>query len=1101
MKTLSFRYHWFLALSILTALGLGLFGVVSHNQQRSTEGIENLTQKQLRLLHDGVYTRLTELEHVMVDGSKLPMTHPENPQLQDTVQQLLDFHPEFESIYTLDLTGQISSAANRNTDKKPSIHNIPNPSQWSNHFSIAVDLHEKQLTDLVLTHPLQNDRGERIGLMVGVVPTTFLNQVLSALNIYETTVSAIALEEGLVIAAAPALEPPTLQLKDLNAWTSPLNSDTYPTHPMKLVSGRFSGDYTAGTSLFPSRLEGNQWPFLLVTWIDASSAERVWIQNALIGLSGFILLAGLAVWSLRQIQKQHQKHQQIREEALAAELDQQERFLWATENAEIGVWEYVLPDGPLVWNKTMLHIYGMQDQGPPENYGKWLSMITPTEQAKVKAWMEQVAREETTTGCLFSIRRADSHEPRNIQARAKLHHPPNSNLARIIGTNIDTTKQDQAESAIVAAEERFRSAFESAAIGMAILSPKGVFTQVNQALCHWIGYSQSELLQMDHISISHPEDAALHWPLTSTFPNSLQDDLQVEQRYIRKDGQVMWGLLAISAVRDQQRQVLHIILQVQDITDRKRHEDALIEREHFLRTLCECLPSLVSYWSSDLLCHFANKNREKYTGMSSEKIRGMHLKQAMGDEAYHDYEPYIQGVLEGKQQRFERTIKLPSGQEDDLLVHLVPDILYGKVEGFFSSATIITDVKRQQRELESINKILVERTAQAEAANKAKGAFLANMSHEIRTPMNAIMGLLQLVEETPLTTLQRDYISKISGAAEVLLNVLNDILDISRIEANKLELTPTRFSLDELLHKCMDLFSYRAEEKGIRIFCTKDKHCPGSLLGDRLRLAQVLNNLLSNAIKFTEKGHIHLQVGTSPDKRHLEFCVKDSGIGMTPEQCERLFKPFSQVDDSHSRRYGGTGLGLSICKQITDLMNGRIWVESTSGLGTSFHVSIPNTGADYSPMALAAPPPLDLMPKQKPETQLLEDMHILVVDDHKLNRLVASEMLKNCGAAVSMASNGLEAIEACLRQHFDWVLMDLQMPEMDGFEATRKIREQLGEQAPRIIALTASASEKDREDLLQVGMCEHIIKPFKKENLLQILLQIPNNSINQDAVR
>jgi PAS domain S-box-containing protein len=1086
---LHFRNHWLWVLSILTALGLGLFVVVSSNLQHAEDNLKNQTQKQLRLLHDGMYTQLSKLEKTMIEGSKLPSNLEDIP-IQTIVQELLDTHPEFESIYTIDLSGQISSSAqqdNRPPNSIP-INNRPPPT-WPNGLQTDIAFHEHTFTHVVISHPLQTNKGEQIGLMIGTIPAQFFKQTLSSLNIHETTVSALALNDGRVIAITPWTTTPSEQkitLQEINTESATQNLDTYPKHPQKIITGLLKKYYTASTALLPSQTQNTPWPFFLVTWVDSSLSEQAWTHNALIGLGCFVLAACLAAWSVQQSKKHDAAHTKIHQESLAAQHYQQERFLLATENAEIGVWEYLLPDGPLVWNSTMQTIYGTENT--PENLEKWLSMVTITDLPHIKKWIKQVSSEASSSECLFSIRRANDHEQRNIQARAKLHKTQNNEIVRIIGTNIDVTRQYQAESAILEAEERFRSAFESAAIGMAIMNPEGFFTQVNHALCEWTMYEEQELLRMDHISISHPEDAALHWPLANTIFNNIPDDHQVEQRYIRKDGQVVWGLLAISMVRNKQHQVLHIIMQVQDITERKQHESALIEREHFLRTLCECLPSVVSYWSADLYCHFANKNREKYTGIPSEKMRGLHLQQAIGEEQFQLYQAYIQGALLGKQQCFERSIQHASGQQDDMLVYLIPDILYGKVEGFFYIATSITDVKKQQRELELINKTLIERTEQAEAANKAKGAFLANMSHEIRTPMNAIMGLLQLVEETSLTPLQHDYIGKIGGAAEVLLNVLNDILDISRIEANKLELNPSRFNLDELLHKSMDLFSYRAEEKGIRIFCTKDEHCPSSLLGDRLRMAQVLNNLLSNAIKFTEKGHIHLQVSTSKNKQQLEFCVKDSGIGMTTEQCEQLFKPFCQVDDSPSRRYGGAGLGLSICKQLTDLMNGNIWVESKLGQGSSFHVSIPNTEADYTPCLSEYTDP---MPPQKPDALQLEGMDILVVDDHKLNRLVASEMLKNWGAKVSTAENGIEAIQACQQKHFHWVLMDLQMPEMDGFEATRTIREQLGIRAPRIIALTASVNEKDRQELLNAGMCEHIIKPFKKENLLQILL---NNS-------
>ena len=860
----------------------------------------------------------------------------------------------------------------------------------------------------------------------------------------------------------------------------------YPQQPVKLQHGTLVNHYTAASAILPTSIHGGtSWPIELVIWIDPSPFESIWMRDAGILLGCFVMFCAIATWGARQTKKQHQQHTEIREAARRLEHYQQERFLLATETANIGVWEYRLPDGLFEWNSSMKRMYGAEHMASRIPYAQWLSMVDEQDRPRVNTLMQRTGTQDSVFEYQFNIRRKSDGLLRNIQARAKLHRTNEEDQLRVVGIHIDITTQQQSELALQEAEERFRSAFQSAAIGMAMLSPSGMLTQVNAALCNWVGYDEAELLQMDYVSITHPEDAMLHWPTATEIGSDIRDDYQVEQRYIHKNGRVLWGLMAVSAVRDKTQKILHLIMQVQDITARKQHETALIEREHFLRTLSECLPGLVSYWSTDQLCHFANKNHEKFNGLSIDKMRGQHLRKVLGEETYEQHQHHIEGVLAGKQQRFERNDTQSTSKTVDMLVHLIPDILYGKVEGFFSISTNITDFKAQQRELQRINKELIDRTKQAEAANKAKGAFLANMSHEIRTPMNAIIGLLQLVEETPLTPTQRDYIRKTGGAAEVLLNVLNDILDISRVEANQLELSVARFNLEQLLSNSIGLFSYRADEKNIRIFYSKDESCPQSLLGDRLRLAQILNNLLSNAIKFTEKGHIHLHVQMTANTRQLEFRIQDTGIGMTEAQCQLLFKPFSQVDESPSRRYGGAGLGLSICKQLTELMQGTIWVKSQLAQGTTFHFTIPCLEPSYAltPTEHSAPPQETEATNTQPNHSVLQGQHILVVDDHPLNRMVASEMLTKWGAQVELANDGIQAVEACLKQTFQWVLMDLQMPEMDGFEATRIIRSKLGDKAPPIIALTASASETDRINLLEAGMCDQIIKPFKKSDL------------------
>jgi PAS domain S-box-containing protein len=858
--------------------------------------------------------------------------------------------------------------------------------------------------------------------------------------------------------------------------------------------GLFKDHYFASLSLANSDQLNTPIPLYLITWADAAPMKAQWREQTISLFLGYLAFCILAVLMVKASMTYQVQQVLAKEKAKADQQFNDERFQLATESAGIGVWEYNIQDKFIRWDSAMRKIYGVKDEQELVSYKEWLSYVLPEDVNKLGTVLLEASKNQDTFQFNFNIRRASDGRIRHIQARAKTHRNAKGIPFRMIGVNVDVTVQRQFEDALREAEARFRSSFEWAAIGMAMLDFKGQFLQVNKALSEILGYSEEELLGFSFDAITHPQDTMQHTHLVRDVLKGRRHNYQLEKRYIHKEGHVVWVHLSVSAVRNDKGRVIYFISQIQDISERKRNEATLIEREHFLRTLSECLPGLVSYWSTDLRCHFANRNHEKWSSIPADKMRGQHMRKVLGEELFiHDHH-YVLGVLKGEKQRFERRKPLPSGGYADMLVHLIPDVLYGKVEGFFSISTNITDFKAQQRELERINHVLTERTQQAEAASKAKGAFLANMSHEIRTPMNAIMGLLQLLEDTDLQAKQRDYLSKIGSAADVLLNVLNDILDISRVEANKLELSHNRFLLDQVLSKATDLFAYRAEEKAIQLYCTKDANCPVSLKGDRLRLAQILNNLLSNALKFTEKGRIHLQVQSVADGKQLQFSVKDSGIGMNKEQCEALFKPFSQVDDSSSRRYGGAGLGLSICKNLVELMGGQIWVESTPGVGTTFHFTVNCVEPEFKIRAedqqalklqtLAAP--ADTGPAVPP----MLNKRVLVVDDHKLNRMVASEMLKKWGAQVHLAENGKEAVQACVSERYDMVLMDLQMPEMDGYEATARILEELGNAAPPIVAVTASASEQDRMDILNAGMCEHVIKPFKKETLIRILLDI-----------
>jgi PAS domain S-box-containing protein len=783
-----------------------------------------------------------------------------------------------------------------------------------------------------------------------------------------------------------------------------------------------------------------------------------------------------------------------------------QRLDLATKSGGIGVWDYYIHENKMVWDKQMYSLYGYTIENFPGSYEAWTCRLHPEDKPQAEAALGAAIE----GGCQFDMEFRvvlPDRVIRHIKASAVVLKDEREKVVRMIGINYDITARKESERTLLELHGLKEAILRNAPHAVIATTTTGIIQHVNPAAERLLGYCAEEMIGKLTPSVFHdPEEVAAHakcfgaelgielQPGFEVFVAKARLNLpnQHEWTYIRKDGTRMPVLLSVTAIRNHVGTITGFLGMALDVTAQKMAERARQEQEMRLRAIVDhAVDGIITIDTRGTIETF-NPAAERMFGYTAAEVTGQNMMVLMPEP----YRSAQNGDLARYRQTGETKIigvgrEVVGRRKDGTIFPLdlaLSEMHLGERRLFTGITRDISERKaaesrleQAKRDMEARNLELAEAHKKALAATKAKSEFLASMSHEIRTPMNAIVAMADLLQETSLSKEQQEYVGRFSRAATSLLDLINDILDISKIEAGQLELESLPFDIHDLIDKIGELMAMRADAKQLEIATFVHPDVPTWVLGDPTRLLQVLVNLTGNAVKFTAQGEVCLRVEPdATDPGLLRCSVSDTGIGIPADKVDLIFESFTQVDSSMTRKYGGTGLGLSISKRLVELMGGHITVDSTEGLGSTFSFIVHLPKAPIPPNASALPTPD------------LRNRRLLIVDDSELNRMVVREHLKQFEPVLVEATDGpsaLRILDQAQREGrpFDLAILDYHMPDMDGLDLARAVRERKAYASLPLVMFASDMRGQASASARALGISSYAYKPVSRKRLLETL--------------